>query len=112
MATENVLNNSQAQAASTKNRRKFDRLAAEWKEETAHLSSTSAIAEHRAYQQIIGMGEEAIPLILQDLKETRAQWFWALRAIAGESPIRDEDRGDLDAMTAAWIDWGKRRRYI
>ncbi len=58
------------------------------------------------------MGKEAIPLILRDLEETRAQWFWALSSIAGESPIRPEDRGDVDAMTAAWLDWGKRRRYI
>ena len=70
------------------------------------------IASHPAYQKIIGMGQEAIPLILQDLKATKAQWFWALRSIAGESPIRPQDRGDIDAMTDAWLAWGKRRRYI
>ena len=70
------------------------------------------IAEHRAYQEIIGMGKEAIPLILRDLKETHAPWFWALRSIARENPVRPEDRGDVDAMTAAWLDWGKRRLYI
>ena len=90
----------------------FERLATEWKQETAHLSSPSAIAEHRAYQAIIGMGKEVIPLILRDLENSRAQWFWALRSIAGESPVRAEDRGDIRAMTDAWLNWGRDRRYI
>ncbi len=90
----------------------FERLAAEWKQETEHLSSVVAIAEHRAYQEIIGMGNEAIPFILRDLEESSSQWFWALRSITGESPVRSEDRGDVDAMTAAWLDWGRRKMYI
>ncbi len=90
----------------------FERLATEWKRETAHLSSPSAIAEHRAYQAIIGMGKEAIPFILRDLESSRSQWFRALRSIAGESPVRAEDRGDVRAMTDAWLNWGKDRRYI
>ena len=93
-------------------RAEFERLAMEWKRETAHLSSPTAIAQHRAYQEIVRMGEEAIPLILRDLEDSRAQWFGALRSIAGESPVRDEDRGDVGAMTDAWLNWGKDRRYI
>ena len=98
--------------ALTETQAEFEQLAAEWKQETAHLSSPNMIAEHRAYQEIIGMGQEAIPLILRDLQQTQAQWFWALRSIARESPIQPEDRGDVDAMTVAWLDWGKRHRYI
>ena len=90
----------------------FDRLATDWKQETAHLSSPGRIAEHRAYQEIIGMGKQAIPMILRDLDGSQAQWFWALRSIARESPVRPEDRGDVHAMTIAWLDWGKDRRYI
>ena len=70
------------------------------------------IAAHRAYQEIIGMGNDAIPLILRDLEESPSQWFWALSSITRESPIRPEDRGDVDAMTLAWLDWGRRNRYI
>ena len=90
----------------------FERLTAEWKEETVHLSSPTAIAMHPSYQQIIGMGTAALPLILQDLERAPAQWFLALRAIARESPVRPEDRGDITAMTRAWLDWGKRRQYL
>ena len=90
----------------------FQRLAAEWKQETAHLSSPVIIAEHRAYQAIIAMGKDAIPFILRDLEESPSQWFWALKSIVGESPVRPEHRGDLDAMAAAWLDWGRRNLYI
>ena len=90
----------------------FNRLAAEWKRETAHLSSPTMIAEHRAYQEVVGMGSPAIPLILRDLQKAPAMWFMALREIAGESPIREQDRGDIEAMQATWIDWGKCKGYI
>lgn len=91
---------------------RFEQLAAEWKRETAHLSSPNAIAQHRAYQEIIGMGERAIPLILRDLQETGEQWFWALNSIAGESPILPGEFGNIEAMTRAWISWGIQRQYI
>ena len=90
----------------------FDRLAAEWKRETAHLSSPTMIAEHWAYQEVVGMGAAAIPMILRDLQQAPALWFMALREIAGELPIRSEDRGNIEAMRAAWIDWGERKEYI
>ena len=84
----------------------FQQLANEWKRDTVYLSSTDAIVMHPAYQRIIGMGQGVISLILQDLEEAPAHWFHALRAITGESPVRPEDRGNIDAMRRAWLDWG------
>ncbi len=77
-----------------------------------NLSSTAMIAEHPAYREIIEMGRDAIPLILRDLAKSPLQWFWDLSSIAGETPVRPDDRGDVDAMTAAWLDWGRRNLYI
>ena len=65
---------------------RFARLASQWHAETAHLSSTSQMAMHPAYQEIIGMGWAAVPLILADLMQNRGHWFWALRAITGDKP--------------------------
>lgn len=90
----------------------FDRLAAQWKRETRYQSSSDIMAEHPAYQAIIAMGDDVIPLILADLRESMDHWFMALRSITGESPIREEDRGKISAMTAAWLDWGRRHKYI
>jgi hypothetical protein len=109
---DELLSASEDARIATDAQAEFEQLSVEWKQETAHLSSPSMIAEHRAYQEIIGMGKGAIPLILRDLEGSHAQWFWALRSIARESPVRPEDRGDVHAMTIAWLDWGRDRRYI
>ncbi len=71
----------------------------------------SDIVLNTAYQQIIGMGALAIPLILQELKEQPDHWFWALRSIVGESPIPSADRGRLPKMTEAWLAWGREHGY-
>ena len=94
-------------SADTEMQSEFNRLAAEWKRETAHLSSPTMIAEHWAYQEVVGMGSAAIPLILRDLQQAPALWFMALRDLTGESPIRSEDRGNIEAMRSAWLDWGE-----
>ena len=90
---------------------KFQSLANQWRKETRHLSLMSDIVLNTAYQQIIGMGALAIPLILQELKEQPDHWFWALRSIVGESPIPSADRGRLPKMTEAWLAWGQEHGY-
>ena len=90
---------------------KFDRLAGQWREETAMSSSVVEMAMHPAYQQIIGMGRAAVPYILRELSRQADHWFWALKAITGEDPVPERDRGDLARMTQAWLVWGARYGY-
>src|ERR1700682_2326124 len=45
----------------------FYALAEQWRNETSHLSMSSERAKHFAYQQIIGMGKEVLPLIFREL---------------------------------------------
>src|ERR1041385_3067205 len=47
---------------------KFLRLTAEWRKNTRYKSSFRQIVLDPAYQRIIMMGEEAIPLILSELQ--------------------------------------------
>ena len=91
----------------------FQNCAAAWKRDTGHLSVEGDIASHEAYQSIIGMGEKAIPLILKDLMREPHHWFVALGELTGESPeLREEDRGSIEALSDAWIEWGKSKGYI
>ena len=53
----------------------FARLAQAWKQETRYISSTTEIATHPAYQRIIGLGCEVVPLILADLRQEPYPWF-------------------------------------
>ena len=93
-------------------RRRFENLAAQWKEQTRYVSSTTDIATNGAYQRIIGMGMEAVPLILEDLREKPYHWFWALNAITGEDPVPESMRGRVREMADVWIRWGAEKGLI
>jgi hypothetical protein len=90
----------------------FRMLAVRWQNETVAHSSVSQIAMHPAYQGIIGLGRPAVPLILRELQQRPNHWFWALRAITGEDPIKPDQRGKIREMTSAWLQWGNERGYI
>jgi hypothetical protein len=93
-----------------RNALKFQALAKEWKAQHGAMSSITEMSMLPAYQRIIGLGEDAIPMILQQLKaegNEPDQWFWALRAIAGENPVAPEDQGDFLKMAQAWVRWGE-----
>jgi hypothetical protein len=90
---------------------RFQSLFLEWKRETSHISIVSNIVIHPAYQQIIGMGSKVIPLILLELSKEPDHWFPALRAITGENPVKQEDKGRIKKMTEAWLDWGRQHGY-
>ena len=59
---------------------RFRTLVQQWRQDTAHLSNIGKKALHPAYQEIIGMGERAVPLLLAELKRVPDDWFWALHA--------------------------------
>lgn len=90
----------------------FAKLSDEWRQDTRYLSSSSAIATHPAYQRIIGLGPQVIPLILSDLRREPGHWFWALFALTGEDPVDPADRGKMQAMTTAWLNWGRETGWI
>lgn len=89
------------------NESKFRELTRQWQDETATSSSVTEMAMHPAYQQIIGMGRDALPFIFRELEKAPHHWFWALRAITGENPVKPEHRGNLDAMTKDWLEWAE-----
>jgi hypothetical protein len=91
---------------------RFRRLAERWREDTQFHSSISSLFMHPDYQEIIGLGREALPLILEDLASTRSDWFWALRAITGENPVPAEERGQTDKMAERWLEWGRSRGFL
>jgi hypothetical protein len=91
--------------------RRFAGFTTAWKAETKHLSSSSDIAMHWAYQRIIGMGSTALPLIFKEMSVRPDHWFWALRAITGVDPVQPEDRGKIKKMTAVWLRWAASEGY-
>ena len=91
---------------------RFSTLSAEWKRDTVLLSSTSALIAHPAYQAIIALGPAVVPLLLRDLEREPTHWFEALQAITGEDPVPRQQCGRIQAMTEAWLAWGRSRSLI
>jgi hypothetical protein len=89
---------------------KFSRLKYEWQKDTMFMSSITDIAMHPAYQQIIGLGKEVLPFIMNELSIEPALWFWALKAITGADPVPPDRRGDMQAMASEWIKWWDRQQ--
>lgn len=78
-----------------------------WKAGTAPLSSATEMATHPAYQQIIGLGRDAVPLLLRELQREPDHWFWALKAITGVDPVEPRQRGQIGEMAEAWLRWAR-----
>jgi hypothetical protein len=85
-------------------------LADKWRKDTHFISVLRRKFLHPSYQQIIGMGRDAIPLILKELDERPADWFWALNAITREDPV--PEHADFDQAVAAWLNWGREHHYL
>jgi hypothetical protein len=92
--------------------RLFERLAEKWREETLHVSSTTQLVTNSNYQQIIGMGRPALPMILRELEHSAGHWFWALASITRENPVDKRDAGNIKQMRASWVRWGKERGLL
>lgn len=91
---------------------RFQRLVKQWKEEMAYLSSSTKLVIHPAYQSIIGIGPDVLPLLFRELQEEPEHWFWALRAITEEDPTNPEDAGNLQKISDSWLKWAEEKGYL
>src|SRR5436309_11863212 len=91
--------------------RRFHELVDLWKRGRGHHSSSARLAEHPAYQQIIGMGPEVIPLLMRELEREPDHWFRVLHALTGANPVPLESCGKVLEMADAWLRWGREQGY-
>lgn len=91
---------------------RFNRLVRTWKSQVGPTSSLTDMVMHPAYQQIIGMGREAIPLLLGELEREPDHWFWALKAITGVDPVAPRLKGKLGEMAKEWLKWGREQSFV
>jgi hypothetical protein len=99
--------------------RKFQQLSQQWRDERGTMSSINDMSMLAPYQNIIGMGPDALPLILAQLRaegDDPDQWFWALLTISEANDmtppqIKEEDQGNFKKMADAWLEWGESQVY-
>ena len=89
---------------------RFRHLAAAWHQDTQYLSSIEEADNHPAYQEIVRLGPDVVPLLLRNLAENHTHWFAALEAITGARPCRS-GRRNIPRMAEAWLRWAKDNGY-
>jgi len=90
--------------------RAFSTLVEAWRKETLGLSRIDKKVMHPAYQKVIGMGPQVIPLILRELQDRPTYWFEALRSISHEDPAQSSQ--SFDEAKDAWLSWGQAHQYM
>jgi hypothetical protein len=90
---------------------RFRRLESLWTAETGHLSSTTKIVNHPAFQEILSLGSAVVPFMLRDLEARPHLWVWALPRITGADPVSESDCGNIARMSQAWLRWAKENGY-
>ncbi len=91
---------------------RFETFFQTWKSEAGFLSDGVALTAHSAYKSIIKMGEVAVPFLLMKLENDPQHLFYALFKITGENPVPLQHAGDLEKMTADWLDWGRKKGFL
>lgn len=88
----------------------FRDLADTWLEETGDSSLLSKKITHPTYYKLIGLGPAALPLLLRELQQEPAYWFWALHSITREDPVRPG--ANFEQSVEDWLAWGRARGLI
>jgi hypothetical protein len=91
---------------------RFRTLVKQWKKDTEASSSILRMVKHPAYQEIIGMGQQAVPLLLSELKREPDFWFAALQQLTGADPAPKVSAGKIEEMTKAWLEWGRQKGLV
>ena len=86
---------------------RFSELAERWRKDRGPYSVMRELALHPAYQQIIGLGMDAVPSILAELDRAPDWWFWALTSITREDPVDPSHHGKLRLMEVDWLRWAR-----
>lgn len=89
----------------------FDLLVYEWEQETFLCSNLEKMINNSAYQKVISMGGLAIPFLLREIQRNSYHWHSALVAITNFNPLPSSSDGDMDALRASWLAWGKSAGY-
>lgn len=93
-------------ATATKER--FDALADRWEAHVRDVSSSSdprVYVRHEAFDAIVAMGEDVLPLVVDRYRVGTLFWGAVLTRITGDASKGDGVTGDLKATKRAWLAW-------
>jgi hypothetical protein len=79
-----------------------------WRSDTAFFSDPDLIVAHPAFQALVELAGDIVPLAIEDLRARPSNLVWVLDDAIGEVEYPRDIIGDLVAMSNAWIDWAER----
>lgn len=89
---------------------KFESLTVLWEQNTKFSSSISRIIEDENFLKIVGMGEKAIPFIIEDIQKKPSTLVWALNLITGKT-LQTNYRITITDACKAWVKlWNSQAR--
>ena len=86
---------------------KFRRLLKKWRSETHYFSTVEAKIKHSAFEEIVKMGEQTVPWIVEELQTQRDFLFIALHFILEEDPTAHCAKGKPIELIEAWLLWAE-----
>lgn len=86
---------------------RFRELADRWEDESMFLSNSGHALALPSYDAIVKLGDQAVSLILKRMQTRGGHWYHALHDITKEDPVDPADWGNVAAMQAAWLRWGR-----
>ncbi|MEO6613631.1 MAG: hypothetical protein ABIT05_12650 [Chitinophagaceae bacterium] len=90
----------------------FDSLKLLWLEETKYSSNVFLTTNHPAHLTIVQLGEQVLPLLIEELQNNSNHWFFTLNQITGVTPIPPEHVGDVELMRNDWINWANENNIV
>jgi hypothetical protein len=91
---------------------RVQRLLATWRDETAVISSSTALVAHPAYRELIALGRPALPYLFRDLEQTHdGHLSSALAAITGAQPVQPGDGGRIRLVAERWLNWARENGF-
>ena len=91
---------------------RFLDLKRRWKSATILSSNSDEIINNPNYIQIINLGNDIIPFILEDLEVTNDHWFVALNKLTNINPISPNHFGNVIQMKNDWLTWARNNNLI
>jgi hypothetical protein len=80
----------------------FEKYLVQWKKNTQFYSISNQIVQDVYFQKIISMGESAVPLILNEIKNKPSTLVWALNIIY-QKKITDKQNATIEEACKLWV---------
>ncbi len=85
---------------------RFTELATRCRNQAGSIGE-AAVMQHPAWLEIVSLGEEAIPFMLELLEQDPTEsWFSALQRVTGVNPVASNCGA---SAASAWLRWGRQR---